>query len=90
MIDEVKVIPPNDYGFSTVDDHVLETPKESENTGHKLALEKSEKKLDDITNVIVNFLDKLAEDPAKTTLKWPNRAEITQKLKNDILKLKNS
>ncbi len=80
----------NDFGFSLVEDADLDVVNKKLTDGYQVALTKAETKLDNITTKIVSFLDKLSEDPTKTALKWPNRAEVCLKLKNEILTLRNS
>jgi len=80
----------NDFGFSTVDDEVIDDTNKILAENYQKAFAKAESKLDNITTLIVAFLDKLAVDPKKAALKWPNRAEVVLKLKNDILTIRNS
>ena len=80
----------NDFGFSVVDDETLDTTQKVLSENYQKAFAKAEDKLDKIATLIVNFLDKLAADPNKPTLKWPNRSEVALKLKNDILTIRNS
>ena len=79
----------DDFGFSTVDDEVIDDTNKILAENYQKALAKAESKLDNITTLIVKFLDKLAVDPKKAALKWPNRSEVVQKLKNDILTIRN-
>ena len=74
----------SDFGFTTMDSEQFRQslPKaEAYNTPGRV-----EKKVRDIMDMIIPFLNNLMRDPEKDILKWPDRAKKVQELKEKIVK----
>lgn len=69
----------NDFGFSMEDD--VEVPDHTEEIDKlKKENERLAQNLENMYKTIIHLLDNLKKDPNKSTIKWPNRVEVIDKL----------
>ena len=72
-----------DFGFSFVDEDIED---------EKVLLEENRNSLEDrlsrLYNTMEVFLNNLAKNPEKTTIKWPNRAEKVEQFKKKLQDIK--
>ena len=72
-----------DFGFSFVDEDIED---------EKVLLEENRNSLEDrlsrLYNAMEVFLNNLAKNPEKTTIKWPNRAEKVEQFKKKLQDIK--
>jgi hypothetical protein len=80
-----------DFGFSFLDEDYENGKEENEKLKQEYhssleEVERIQKRLNDLYELIEPFLDNLCKNPERSTIHWPNRAEKIQKFKE---KLKN-
>lgn len=66
-----------DYGFSMHNEEVLDISE----------IEDLKERLRKVQAIFLPLLDNLARDPDKPMIKWPNRLEVIEKQKKELLKL---
>lgn len=67
----------DDYGF-TFDENIQAVEEQAQ------TIEEYQNRIDALVSVMFQFLDALAKNPEKETIKWPDRAARIQEIKKKI------
>jgi predicted nuclease with TOPRIM domain len=88
MSKKINVSDDTDFGFSFLDEDYEEVKQklESESNINQEHIVELKKRVQELYNNIIPFLDNLCKNPEKSTIHWPNRVDKIEKYKE---KLKN-
>lgn len=79
---EPSIIDFEDFGFTFADDVVEENDKIKQNS------EDLEKRLENMYNIFIKFLDNLSKNPDQPTIVWPNRIQKINEFKAVLKNIK--